>query len=167
MALKAARRVSRGAPAKGVTVRAASDRLAAGARRRAGARNQPSRSDVTLYDAGLHNRSRNRSRNGVHSRIWRSRDYFLSTPSTRKTAIVPCLKLSSSYAHVPGHDRRPRRLGRLTCDHPRTCVHGFDGPPKRAGKPLRLKKSRGSPDSTYCAAATRWGSRSGTTPRQT
>jgi hypothetical protein len=80
----------------------ASDRLAAGARRRAGARNQPSRSDVTLYDAGLHNHSRNRSRNGVHSRIWRSRDYFLSTPSTRKTAIVPCLKLSSSDAHVPG-----------------------------------------------------------------
>src|SRR6266481_3304910 len=48
--------------------------------------------DVTLYDAGLHNRSRNRARNWVHSRIWPSRDYFLSTPSTRK-AIVPPLNL--------------------------------------------------------------------------
>jgi len=50
-------------------------------------------SDVTLYDAGLHNRSRNRARNWVHSRIWPSRDYFLSTPSTRKTTIVPLLSL--------------------------------------------------------------------------
>ncbi len=49
--------------------------------------------DVTLYDAGLHNRSRNRARNWVHSRIWPSRDYFLSTPSTRKTTIVPLLSL--------------------------------------------------------------------------
>src|SRR5262249_13802178 len=43
----------------------------------------------TSYDVGLHDRSRNRARNWVHSRIWPSRDYFLSTPSTRKTAIVP------------------------------------------------------------------------------
>ena len=50
-------------------------------------------SDVTLYDAELHNRSRNRARNWVHSRIWPSRDYFLSTPSTRKTTIVPLLSL--------------------------------------------------------------------------
>src|SRR5438034_3351794 len=50
-------------------------------------------SDVTLYGAGLHNRSRNRARNWVHSRIWPSRDYFLSTPSTRKTTIVPLLSL--------------------------------------------------------------------------
>jgi hypothetical protein len=67
----------------------------------------PSRSAVRLYDAGLHNRSRNRARNWVHSRIWRSRDYFLSTPPTRKTAIVPFLRLSlsdgTSYGspHVP------------------------------------------------------------------
>src|SRR6516162_10695770 len=53
----------------------------------------PLRSDVTLYDAGLHNRSHNRARNWVHSRIWPSRDYFLSTPSTRKTTIVPLLSL--------------------------------------------------------------------------
>src|SRR5205823_11612824 len=53
-------------------------------------------SDVTLYGAGLHNRSRNLARNWVHSRIWPSRDYFLSTPSTRKTTIVPLLRLSWS-----------------------------------------------------------------------
>src|SRR3981189_1571078 len=57
-----------------------------------------SRSAVRLYDAGLHNRSRNRARNWVHSRIWRSRDYFLSTPPTRKAAIVPFLRLSLSDA---------------------------------------------------------------------
>jgi hypothetical protein len=55
-------------------------------RRCAGAGNQSSRSAVRLYDAGLHNRSRNRTRNWVHSRIRRSRDYFLSTPPTRQTA---------------------------------------------------------------------------------
>ena len=56
--------------------------------------NQSSRSGVSLCHAGLHNRSRNRARNWVHSRIWRPRDYFLSTPPTRKTAIVPFLRLS-------------------------------------------------------------------------
>ena len=68
------------------------DRLWA-TRRRASVRNQPSPSDVTLYDAGLHNRSRNRVRNWVRSRIWPSRDHFLSTPPTRKTTIVPLLRL--------------------------------------------------------------------------
>src|SRR5262249_55207912 len=48
--------------------------------------------DVTLSDVGLHNRSRNRARNRIHSRIWRSRDCFLSTSPTRKTAIAPFLR---------------------------------------------------------------------------
>ena len=52
----------------------------------------------TLYDAGLYNRSRNRARNWVHSRIWPSRDYFLSTPSTRKTTIASLLSLMP-YTH--------------------------------------------------------------------
>ena len=72
------------------------------ASRRAGAGNQSSRSAVRLYDAGLHNRSRNRARNWVHSRIWRSRDYFLSTPPTRKTAIVPFLRPKFVGRHVLG-----------------------------------------------------------------
>jgi hypothetical protein len=65
-------------------------------RRRAGAGNQSSRSAVRLYDAGLHNRSRNRARNWVHSRIWRSRDYFLSTPPTRKTARLAHREITPS-----------------------------------------------------------------------
>src|ERR671934_1093640 len=48
----------------------------------------------TSYDPGLYNRSRNRARNWVHSRIWPSRDYFLSTPSTRKTTIASLLSLA-------------------------------------------------------------------------
>jgi hypothetical protein len=78
--------------------------------------NQSSRSGVRLYDAGLHNRSRNRARNWVHSRIWRSRDYFLSTPPTRKTAIVPFLRLSLSDGTSYGSPARtewPIALGRL------------------------------------------------------
>src|SRR5262249_16694325 len=52
------------------------------------------RSDVTSYGVGLHDCSRNRARNWVHSRILPSRDYFLSAGSTRKTAaIVPLLSL--------------------------------------------------------------------------
>src|SRR5215471_16535032 len=46
-----------------------------------------------VYGVGLHDCSRNRARNWVHSRIWPSRDYSLSTPSTRKTAKVPLLSL--------------------------------------------------------------------------
>ena len=41
---------------------------------------------------------------GIHSRIWRSRDYFLSTLPTRKTAIVPFLRLSSSAVKNPISD---------------------------------------------------------------
>jgi hypothetical protein len=67
----------------------------------AGAGNHSSRSGVRLRHAGLHNRSRNRARNWVHSRIWRSRDYFLSTPPTRKTAVVPFLRLR---AHSVGFE---------------------------------------------------------------
>jgi hypothetical protein len=81
--------------------------------RRAGAGNQSSRSTVRLYDAGLHNRSRNRARNWVHSRIWRSRDYFLSTPPTRKTAIVPFLRLSLSDGTSYGSPARTDDCGHL------------------------------------------------------
>ena len=48
---------------------------------------------VTVYSARPHNCSRNRARNWVRSRIWRSRDYFLSTPPTCQTAIIPFLRL--------------------------------------------------------------------------
>jgi len=47
-----------------------------------------------LYDAKRHGCSRNRARNWVLFRIWRSRCHFLSTPPARKTAIVPFLTLS-------------------------------------------------------------------------
>jgi hypothetical protein len=47
---------------------------------------------VALYDARPRSCSRNRARNWVHSRIWRSRACFLSTPPTRETAIVPFLR---------------------------------------------------------------------------
>jgi hypothetical protein len=43
------------------------------------------------HDAGVHHSFRNRARNWVHSRIWRSGDYFLSTPSTGTASIVPLL----------------------------------------------------------------------------
>src|SRR5215468_148631 len=62
-------------------------------------------SDVTLYDAGLH-KSPNPARNCVHSRICFSRDYFLSTPSTRKTTIVPVPSLvcrTAPPAAAPPH----------------------------------------------------------------
>jgi hypothetical protein len=58
-------------------------------RRRAGAGNQSSRSAVRLYDAGLHNRTRN----WVHSRIRRSRDYFLIDAADAPDGIVPFLRL--------------------------------------------------------------------------
>ena len=70
-------------------------------------------SDVTLYDAGLHNRSRNRARNWVHSRIWPSRDYFLSTPSTRKTTIVPLLSLICRTARPAAAPHGPNDCGDL------------------------------------------------------
>src|SRR5262249_46194672 len=70
-------------------------------------------SDVMLYDAGLHNRSRHRARNWVHSRIWFSRDYFLSTPSTRKTTIVPLLSLSLSDGTSCGGPHGPNDCGDL------------------------------------------------------
>src|ERR1700726_4589638 len=70
--------------------------------RHASAGNQSHDLALGLYDAGLHNRSRNRARNWVHSRIWRSRDYFLSTPPTRKTAIVPFLRPKFVGRHVLG-----------------------------------------------------------------
>ena len=85
-------------------------------------------SDVTLYDAGLHNRSRNRARNWVHSRIWPSRDYFLSTPSTRKTTIVPLLSLICRTARPAAArtdqdcgdlPRSPRSSSALTASSPR------------------------------------------------
>src|SRR2546427_7347749 len=88
------------------------DRLWA-ARRRASVRNQPSPSDVTLYDAGLHNRSRNRARNWVRSRIWPSRDYFLSTSSTRKTTIVPLLSLVCRTARPAAGPHGPNDCGDL------------------------------------------------------
>src|SRR6266446_1121241 len=69
--------------------------------------------DVTLYDAGLHNRSRNRARNWVHSRIWPSRDYFLSTPSTRKTTIVPLLSLVFRDGTSCGSPHGPNGCGDL------------------------------------------------------
>jgi hypothetical protein len=77
-----------------------------------GTGNQPSRSDVTSYDAGLHNRSRNRARNWIHSRIWPSRDYFLSTPSTRKTTIVPLVSLvcRTARAAIAPHGPMTQRL---------------------------------------------------------
>jgi hypothetical protein len=71
-------------------------------------RRTTSRSGLTVYDTGVHNCSRNRARNWVHSRIWRSRDYFLSTASTRRAAIVPFLRLAS---RAP--DTVPR--GRAAC----------------------------------------------------
>src|SRR6266568_6291917 len=83
------------------------------ARRRASAGNQPSRLDVMLYDAGLHNRSRNRARNWVHSRIWPSRDYFLSTPSTRKTTIVPLLSSVCRTARPATAPHGPNDCGDL------------------------------------------------------
>jgi hypothetical protein len=75
--------------------------------------NQPSRLDVMLYDAGLHNRSRNRARNWVHSRIWPSRDYFLSTPSTRKTTIIPLLSLVCRTARPAAAPHGPNDCGDL------------------------------------------------------
>ena len=47
---------------------------------------------VTVYDTRPHNCCRNRAHNWVHFRIWRSRDCFLSTSPTRKTAIAPFLR---------------------------------------------------------------------------
>ena len=44
-------------------------------------------SDVTLYEAGLHNRSRNRARNRVHSRIWPSRDYRRRQRARRRSHL--------------------------------------------------------------------------------
>src|SRR5262245_364643 len=88
------------------------DRLHA-ARRRADAENQPSRSDLISYDAGHHNRSRNRARNWVHSRIWPSRDYFLSTPSTRKTAIVLLLSFVCRTARPAAAPHGPNDFGDL------------------------------------------------------
>jgi hypothetical protein len=83
------------------------------ARRRAGAENQPSRSDLISYDAGHHNRSRNRARDWVHSRIWPSRDYFLSTPSTRKTAIALLLSLVCRTARPAAAPHGPNHFGDL------------------------------------------------------
>src|SRR6266566_8588585 len=70
-------------------------------------------SDVTLYGAGLHNRSRNRARNWIHSRIWPSRDYFLSTPSTRKTTIIPLLSLVCRTARPAAAPHGPNDCGDL------------------------------------------------------
>jgi hypothetical protein len=61
--------------------------------RHASAGNQSHDLALGLYDAGLHNRSRIRARNWVHSRIWRSRDYVLSTPPTPNTGMEPFLRL--------------------------------------------------------------------------
>src|SRR6266568_7438252 len=93
------------------------------ARRRASAGNQPSRLDVMLYDAGLHNRSRNWARNWVHSRIWPSRDYFLSTPSTRKTTIVPLLSLvcRTACAGIAPHGPMTQRLVPPPCSSSKTA----------------------------------------------
>src|SRR5262249_20109294 len=63
---------------------------------------------VTVYHARPHNGSRNRARNWVRSRIWRSRDYFLSTPPTRKTAIVPLLRLIACRTTPASDEARPR-----------------------------------------------------------
>ena len=62
---------------------------------------------VTVYDTRPHNCFRNRARNWVHSRIWRSRDCFLSTSPTRKTAIAPFLRESvyRTTRAVSPHDR--------------------------------------------------------------
>src|SRR5262249_35037179 len=72
---------------------------------------------VSLYDAGLHNRSRNWVRNWVHFWIWPSRDYFLSTPPTRKTTIAPLLRLKFLGRHVL---RLPRTDQITTATFPRS-----------------------------------------------
>ena len=84
-------------------------------------RRTTSRSGLTVYDTGVHNCSRNRARNWVHSRIWRSRDYFLSTESTRRAAIVPFLRLASSDGTSRGCPRTDDCGGSAvpTCDTPR------------------------------------------------
>ena len=104
-------------------------------------------SDVTLYDAGLHNRSRHRARNWVHSRIWFSRDYFLSTPSTRKTTIVPVLSLSLSDGTSCGSPHGPHDRG----DSPRSpCASSaLTALPPRAKDPPQPIAAQGRADPAY------------------
>ena len=70
--------------------------------------NQLSRWPLRVYDAGPHNCSRNRARNWIHSRIWRTRDCFLSTPPTGKTAVVPFMRVCRKARAAP-----PKRLVRF------------------------------------------------------
>ena len=119
-----------------------------------GAEDSPSPSDVTLYDAGLHNRSRNRARDWIHSRIWRSRDYFLSTPPTRKTANVPFLRDCSSSPTTPSPPAekaaaRQDQAPKASPQSARACVpksHARSATPKtrtmRGSRPRRLEGPR-------------------------
>src|SRR5262249_13078580 len=98
---------------------------------------------VSLYDAGLHNRSRSRVRNWVHSRIWPSRDYFLSTPPTRKTTIVSLLRLKFLGWHVlrQAPHGPPARTGRVAAETTPTPAGRGKGCHSR-GAVLRWRKSQ-------------------------
>jgi hypothetical protein len=105
-------------------------------------------SDVTLYDAGLHNRSRNRARNWVHSRIWPSRDYFLSTPSTRKTTIVPLLSLVCRTARPAVAPHGPNDCGDLPPRSPcSSSTLTASSPPEK--DPPQLIAAQGRADHAY------------------
>ena len=66
---------------------------------------------VTVDDARIHNCSRHRAPNWIHSRIWRSRDYLLSAPPTCKATIVPFVR-DSVY-------RTTRAVSRKGCSVPK------------------------------------------------
>jgi len=98
-------------------------------------------SDVTLYDAGLHNRSRNWARNWVHSRIWPSRDHVLSTPSTRKTTIVPLLSLICRTASPAA--ARTDQMTAATCPRsPRSSSALTASPPTRERPAATYRSTR-------------------------
>jgi hypothetical protein len=110
-------------------------------------RNQPSSSGVTLYDAGLHNRSRNRAHNWVHSRIWPSRDYFLSTPSARKTTIVPLLSLVCRTARPAAG--RTDQMTAATCPRSPCSSNALTASPLREKDPPQPIAAQGRADPAY------------------
>jgi hypothetical protein len=104
-------------------------------------------SDVTLYDAGLHNRSRHRARNWVHSRIWPSRDYFLSTPSTREATIVPLLSLVCRMARPAA--ARTDQMTAATCPRSPCSSSALTvSPPREKGPPQPIA-AHGRVDPAY------------------